>query len=52
MSEHDPAPGAELWRANIRRLTRAAVIAHGLGGVVVFLLLGFLVPFCARARPG
>ena len=35
----------EVWRTNIRRLVWAAVIANGLGGLVLFLLLGFLVPF-------
>ena len=35
----------EVWRTNIRRLVWAAVIANGLGGLVLFLLLGFLIPF-------
>ena len=39
------ADGAELWRRTLRRLTWAAVAANGLGGIVMFLLLGFLVPF-------
>ena len=45
MSGQDSATGAELWRTNIRRLTRAAVIANGVGGLLVFLLLAFLIPF-------
>ena len=45
MSDHDAAGGVELWRSNIRRLTRAAVVANGLGGLLVFLLLSFLIPF-------
>jgi adenylate cyclase len=45
MSEPGSASGVELWRTNIRRLTRAAVIANGLGGLLVFLLLSFLIPF-------
>src|SRR5688500_19678141 len=45
MSAQDHAAGSELWRTNIRRLTRAAVIANGLGGLLVFLLLSFLIPF-------
>jgi adenylate cyclase len=39
------ASGVELWRTNIRRLTRAAVISNGVGGFLVFLLLAFLLPF-------
>jgi len=39
-------PGAvELWRRTVRRLTWSAVAANGLGGLVMFLLLGFLIPF-------
>jgi adenylate cyclase len=45
MSDHEAAGGVELWRSNIRRLTRAAVVANGLGGLLVFLLLSFLIPF-------
>jgi adenylate cyclase len=45
MSEQDSARGVELWRDNKRRLTRAAVVANGVGGLVVFLLLVMLVPF-------
>jgi adenylate cyclase len=37
--------GAQLWRRTITRLTWAAVVANGLGGLALFLLLGFLVPF-------
>jgi adenylate cyclase len=36
---------AELWQRTSRRLTWAAVAANGLGGLVLFLLLGLLVPF-------
>jgi adenylate cyclase len=35
----------ELWRRTVRRLTWAAVAANGLGGLALFLLLGFLLPF-------
>jgi adenylate cyclase len=35
----------ELWRDTIRRLTRASVGANVTGGLVLFLLLGFLIPF-------
>jgi adenylate cyclase len=45
MSAQDAAVGRELWRTNIRRLTRAAVISNGVGGLLVFLLLSFLIPF-------
>ena len=45
MSAHDAAIGREIWRTNIRRLTRAAVISNGVGGLLVFLLLSFLIPF-------
>ena len=45
MVERAEPVGAELWRRTIRRLTWAAVAANGLGGVVLFLLLGFLIPF-------
>src|SRR5688500_18577900 len=45
MSDHDAAGGVGLWRSNIRRLPRAAVVANGLGGLLVFLLLSFLIPF-------
>jgi len=38
-------PGAELWRDTFRRLTWAAVVANVFGGLVLFLLLGFLIPF-------
>ena len=37
--------GAELWQSTLRRLTWAAVAANGLGGLFLFLLLGFLIPF-------
>jgi len=39
------APAVELWRRIVRRLTWAAVAANTLGGLVMFLLLGFLIPF-------
>jgi adenylate cyclase len=43
-------PGAvELWHRTVRRLTWSAVAANVLGGLVMFLLLGFLTPF---APPG
>jgi adenylate cyclase len=45
MSDQDSASGVELWRTITRRLTRGAVVAHGVGGLVVFLLLVLLVPF-------
>src|SRR5919109_1651089 len=45
MQGQDPAGGVELWRTNIRRLTRAAVVSNGVGGLLVFLLLAFLIPF-------
>ena len=45
MSAQTAAAGSELWRTNIRRLTRVAVIANGVGGLLVFLLLTFLFPF-------
>ena len=48
MSGHDLPTGAELWRTNVRRLTRAAVISNGVGGLLVFLLLAFLVPFAPQ----
>jgi adenylate cyclase len=35
----------ELWRRTVGRLTWAAVAANCLGALVMFLLLGFLVPF-------
>ena len=44
MGEPDPA-GAELWRTTTSRLTRAAIVAHSVGGLVLFVLLGFLIPF-------
>jgi adenylate cyclase len=37
--------GVELWRETTRRLTWAAVASNGLGGLVLFLLLAFLIPF-------
>jgi adenylate cyclase len=45
MSEQVSAGGVELWRTTTRRLTRAAVAAHSIGGLVLFLLLGVLIPF-------
>ena len=43
----------ELWRRTVRRLTWAAVAANCLGALVMFLLLGFLVPFApADYGPG
>jgi adenylate cyclase len=46
----DGAAGAELWRTTVRKLTLAAAAANGLGGVVLFLLLAYLIPF-APAGP-
>jgi adenylate cyclase len=37
--------GVELWRETYRRLTWAAVVSNTLGGLVLFLLLAFLIPF-------
>jgi adenylate cyclase len=37
--------GVELWRTTVRRLHWAAVGANGFGALVLFLLLGFLIPF-------
>jgi adenylate cyclase len=37
--------GVELWRATFRRLTWAAIASNTLGGLVLFLLLAFLIPF-------
>jgi adenylate cyclase len=37
--------GVELWRRTVGRLTWAAVASNCLGAFVMFLLLGFLVPF-------
>jgi adenylate cyclase len=37
--------GVELWRDTIRRLTWASVGANVTGGLVLFVLLGFLIPF-------
>jgi adenylate cyclase len=44
-AERDGARGAELWRTTVRRLTWAAAASNGLGGLALFLLLGFLIPF-------
>ena len=38
------AEGVELWRRTVRRLTWAAAAANGLGAIVMFTLLEFLVP--------
>jgi adenylate cyclase len=38
------AAGVELWRRTVRRLTWAAAAANGLGGILMFTLLEFLVP--------
>jgi adenylate cyclase len=37
--------GVALWRQTYRRLTWAAVASNTLGGLVLFLLLAFLIPF-------
>jgi adenylate cyclase len=39
--------GVELWRQTYRRLTWAAVVSNTLGGLVLFLLLAFLIPFAS-----
>jgi adenylate cyclase len=44
-SQEGAGTGAELWRTITRRLTWAAVASNGLGALLLFLLLGFLVPF-------
>ncbi|MEA2333122.1 MAG: adenylate cyclase [Thermoleophilaceae bacterium] len=44
-AEQDGADGAELWRTSVRRLTWVGVGSNALGGLVLFLLLGFLIPF-------
>jgi adenylate cyclase len=38
-----------LWRDTTRRLSLAAAAANGLGGLVLFLLLAFLIPFAPEA---
>jgi len=38
------AEGVELWRRTIRRLTWAAAAANGVGAILMFTLLEFLVP--------
>jgi adenylate cyclase len=45
MAERAQPNGAELWRSTVRRVNRAAVAANCLGALVLFLLLGFLIPF-------
>ena len=45
MPGQDSVSGVELWRTNIRRLIRAAAVSNGVGGLLVFLLLSFLIPF-------
>jgi adenylate cyclase len=40
----------DLWRTTERRLTWASVAANTLGGLIVFLLLGFLVPLGPEDR--
>jgi adenylate cyclase len=44
-SQGGAGTGAELWRTTFRRLSWAAVASNGLGALVLFLLLGFLIPF-------
>jgi adenylate cyclase len=41
----DDPTGVALWRTNVRRLSRAAAVSNGVGGLHVFLLLAFLLPF-------
>ncbi len=45
MSAQTVAVGSELWRITLRRLWRVAVVSNGLGALLVFLLLGVLMPF-------
>jgi adenylate cyclase len=47
MADRDESGGAQLWASTVRRLTWAAIAANGLGGILVFLLLEFLVPLGA-----
>jgi adenylate cyclase len=42
----------ELWRDTIRRLTLASVAANVTGALVLFLLLGFLLPFAPEGADG
>jgi adenylate cyclase len=44
-SQGGAGTGAELWRDTFRRLSWAAVASNVLGALVLFLLLGFLIPF-------
>lgn len=39
-----------LWRETSRRLAWAAAASNGLGGLVLFLLLGFLIPFAPEGH--
>jgi adenylate cyclase len=47
MVDRDESGGAQLWASMVPRLTWAAIAANGLGGLLVFLLLEFLVPLGA-----
>lgn len=42
----------ELWRQTTRRLDWAAVASNGIGGLVLFLLLAFLIPFAPEGADG
>jgi len=44
--------GVELWRQTTRRLDWAAVASNGIGGLVLFLLLAFLIPFAPEGADG
>jgi adenylate cyclase len=44
-SQGGAGSGAELWRTTDRRLMWAAAASNGLGGLALFVLLGFLIPF-------
>jgi adenylate cyclase len=46
----DGAAGAELWRTTVRKLTLAAAASNGLGGLVLFLLLTYLIPFAPTGQ--
>jgi adenylate cyclase len=42
------AEGLELWRSTVRRLTWAAAAANGLGAILMFTLLEFLIPLSSE----
>ena len=41
-----------LWRNTLRRLTWAGIASNGVGAVVLFLLLAFLIPFAPLGAAG